>query len=152
MSVLNKPAIKVEIREGSKTEYGTPEPVVRVVFADTNYRAAKAALLHLSAEVEMLSINAGWSVSISEGISILGSRENVHYSVGIVKLSLESGTHDEALRGEVILKKAVAQLTASNWFRLTFQGDVLTEPTWEKARPYSERAAIGRRHQNRSNI
>jgi hypothetical protein len=128
--VLDKPEIKVDIREGSQTEYGTPEPVARLVFASTHYRAAHATLLRLAAEVQMLSIDTNWGVMVSDGISVLGAEGGVDFSCGTVKLSLDEGTHAEAVRGSEVLAQAVAKIKKSEWFRTMFQGGQVSEPLW----------------------
>lgn len=140
--VLSKPEIKIEIREGARTEYGYPEPVARVVFADIHWRAAKATMLRLAAEIEMLSIDQPFGVASDFSIEILGAHENHAYSVGVIKLSLDQGTHAEAVRGEEVLHEAVNRLEKSEWFRCLYQGGRVSEPTWKQPRRFGRRSGV----------
>ncbi len=83
-----------------ESQYGTAEPRIELRFPrDLHYRARKAALLALAAEVEMASgPSDSWCVQLVDG----------NYETGVVYLELADGTGDEAKRGMALLGSVVA--------------------------------------------
>lgn len=131
MAVLNKPVMRVELREGAKTEYGTPEPVVMVEFdKQMHWRAGEAFLHYLAAEISVRSIREQWGVQLGAIMSQGKGRPQR----ATVRMELADGTHNDAVRCIAMLKQAVAAISKDKNVAVLFQtgrvaqgGGVLTE-------------------------
>jgi len=118
---FHTPTLKVEIREGAQTEYGTPVPVVIVELDERlTGRLQDAFMFRLAAEVSMFSLEEAWGIHPGR-FSLMG-KGNPHRA--ILKLELADGTMEEAERGAAVLRRAVANLKKNNeaLVRLVFTG------------------------------
>lgn len=107
MAVLSKLVMKVELRTGAQTEYGTPQPVVVVEFDEQmHWRAGQAFLHWVAAEIELRSIPERWIVQLGA----IGSQGRKRPQRAVVKLELADGTQEEAERAVTVLQAVVQEI------------------------------------------
>ena len=142
MAVLNKPVMRVELRQGAQTEYGTPTPVVVVEFDERmHWRAGQAFMHWLAAEIDLLSVSEQWSAQLGH-VSPMGKGRPQR---AVLKLELGDGTIEEAMRGMTMLEHAVAAMATDKRAAILFQGDEPKVPAEKKSKPYHERIKASRR-------
>lgn len=109
METTKPTGIRVELREGAETEFGTLTPAAVLTFADgLSYRLCAGYMHRLAAVVEELSLADQWIVNIS-GVGYLGTGRG---SQATLSLELGLGTQDEANRGIMVLGLAIKQIRA----------------------------------------
>lgn len=140
--VLSKPAFKAVLRQGADTEYGTPTPVLIIeVPEETHHRLAMALVYRVASAISMGGLNENFSLVLPSGFSLMGGNQPKR---AVIKLELNDGTIEEALRAMTVLEVASGTLlSCDRWLAVEFQGSQLPTPD---PSPYGRKRSVkGRR-------